>query len=319
MSAPPPAQGVRLNWPDLPAHIRALIEQRLGSPVVSAVTQSGGFSPGLAARIRTADGERIFVKAVSAAQNPLSPEFHRREARIAAAFPADLPVAHLHWSLDEGGDGWVILAFDDIDGRQPAQPWRTDELDRVLDALADLSTRLTPSPLPDSLAGSAAGNVIMRRPWWRTALEQPPPGLDSWSARHLASLAAVEVRAPDAVTGNTLLHHDARADNILLTPERVYLVDWASARNGAPWLEYVVLAPAIAMQGGPPPEDLIRRHPAFPAADPDAITAAAVALAGFFTISALQPSPPGLPTLRAFQAAQGEVARAWVAQRTGWT
>ena len=32
---------------------------------------------------------------------------------------------------------------------------------------------------------------------------------------------------------------------------------------------------------------------------------------------AVQPSPPGLPTLRAFQDAQGSVAREWIAQRTG--
>ena len=41
------------------------------------------------------------------------------------------------------------------------------------------------------------------------------------------------------------------------------------------------------------------------------------ALAGYFTHRALQPPPPGLPTLRAFQAAQGEVARQWLAHRTG--
>jgi len=37
------------------------------------------------------------------------------------------------------------------------------------------------------------------------------------------------------------------------------------------------------------------------------------AVAGFFTSRALQPPPPGLPTVRAFQAAQGEVTRRWVA------
>jgi hypothetical protein len=40
-------------------------------------------------------------------------------------------------------------------------------------------------------------------------------------------------------------------------------------------------------------------------------------VAGFFTRQALLPPPPGLPTLRAFQRAQGEVARAWLARRAG--
>jgi hypothetical protein len=31
-----------------------------------------------------------------------------------------------------------------------------------------------------------------------------------------------------------------------------------------------------------------------------------------------QPHPPGLPTLREFQAAQGRTALAWLKIRTGW-
>jgi len=41
---------VRPEWADLPAAIRAEVEDRLGSPVVSAVNQRGGFGPSLAAR-----------------------------------------------------------------------------------------------------------------------------------------------------------------------------------------------------------------------------------------------------------------------------
>jgi hypothetical protein len=73
------------------------------------------------------------------------------------------------------------------------------------------------------------------------------------------------------------------------------------------------------MQGGAPPEDLLARHPAARAADPQAITAVVAAIAGFFTYQALQPPPPGLSTVRAFQAAQGVAAREWLRQRTGWT
>ena len=73
------------------------------------------------------------------------------------------------------------------------------------------------------------------------------------------------------------------------------------------------------MQGGPPPDDVLARVPACRTADADAITAAAATIAGYFTRQALQPPPPGLPTVRAFQAAQGVVARAWLAARTGWT
>jgi hypothetical protein len=42
------------------------------------------------------------------------------------------------------------------------------------------------------------------------------------------------------------------------------------------------------------------------------------AFAGFLVSHSLQPAPPGLPTLRAFQGAQGAVALEWLERLTGW-
>ena len=72
-SQPPPAEGSRLDWLAVPARVRAAIEQRLGSAVVMATTQSTGFSPGVAARLGTADGRRVFVEAVSPTPNADAP------------------------------------------------------------------------------------------------------------------------------------------------------------------------------------------------------------------------------------------------------
>lgn len=44
-----------------------------------------------------------------------------------------------------------------------------------------------------------------------------------------------------------------------------------------------------------------------------------LAIAGFFTHRSLQPPPPGLPTVREFQAAQALVARQWLSERLKWT
>lgn len=65
----PAAQGVRIEWAQIPAPVRAAIEEVCGAVVVRARTQPGDFSPGLAARVRCADGARYFVKAVSANVN----------------------------------------------------------------------------------------------------------------------------------------------------------------------------------------------------------------------------------------------------------
>ncbi|MEV1203446.1 hypothetical protein, partial [Microbispora rosea] len=42
------------------------------------------------------------------------------------------------------------------------------------------------------------------------------------------------------------------------------------------------------------------------------------AVTGFFLQRGSLPAPPGLPTLRAFQLAQGRAALAWLRRRTGW-
>ena len=80
----PAAQGVRIEWAQVPAEVRAAIEDVCGAVVVWARTQPGGFSPGLAARVRCANGARYFVKAVSAQANPDTPALHRQEGRVLA-------------------------------------------------------------------------------------------------------------------------------------------------------------------------------------------------------------------------------------------
>jgi aminoglycoside phosphotransferase (APT) family kinase protein len=233
--------------------------------------------------------------------------------------PEGAPVPRLLFSHDEGKGGWVVLVFEDVEGRNPLMPWRPEELDGTLEALADLSELLTPSPLPPRAVPSARGWREVAGRHWSRAREEHLDGLDAWSVRNLDRLVDREAEAPAAVTGDSLLHLDLRADNLLLTPGgRVLVVDWPHARVGAPWLDPAFFAPSVAMQGGIRPEELLVRHPAGRLADPDAVTAVVAAVAGFFTVEGLRPAPLGLPTLRAFQAAQGEAARAWLARLTGW-
>lgn len=309
---------MRLDWADVPGHVCDEIERWLGGAVVSAISQPTGFSPGVAARLTAHDGRRFFVKAVGPEPNADSPAMHRRESMIVPALPDVAPVPQLIWSYDEGEGGWVAMIFEDVDGRHPVRPWRTDELHRVVAAMEDLSRLLSPSPVPVASAGRASNVFETEFRGWRRLRDEQPSRLvrvDGWSRRHLETLVSIEDTASGMLEGDTLLNLDIRADNVLLTPERVWFVDWPHACIGPAWLDVVAFAPSVTMQGGPPPEDVISRHPACLAADDAAITAAVVALAGYFTQKAVQPPPPGLPTVRAFQGAQGLVAREWAARR----
>jgi aminoglycoside phosphotransferase (APT) family kinase protein len=293
--------------------VRAAFERRLGARVVEAVTQPSGFSPGLAARLRLEDGRRVFLKAVSEEANPDTPDIHRREARILAALPATAPIARLLWSYDEMG--WVALCLEDVDGRHPDEPWTEHDLDLVIACVEKMSRDLTPSPIRvDDTVPAFFRQTING---WRIALERGERRLDAWALRNLDRLAELENRAPGAVEGDALVHCDIRADNLLISGDRLYVLDWPWARIGAAWVDLVAMAPSVTMQGGPPPEQFLRRL------DLHGVTGAAIdavvaSLAGYFVVRALEPPPPGIPTVRAFQAAQGRVAIAWLRERTGW-
>ncbi len=310
----PPAEGVRVDWADLPLPVRAAIESVCGAPVIDARTQPGGFSPGLAARVRCADGTRSFVKAASAETNVDSPEMHRREASVLASLDPLIAVGQLSaprlLGTAEAGP-WFALIVEDVAGCQPALPWRDAELDLVLAELDRMATVLTPAPVaPSAIAEDLAADFT----GWRTLARTPGDDrIDPWSRARLRELAALEATWPVHASGSTLLHCDIRADNLLLTGDGVVVVDWPHACRGAAFVDLVCFAPSVAMQGGPDPTALLARSRVGREAGPDAVAAVACALAGYFTERSLRPPPPGLPTVRRFQAAQAEVTCRWLA------
>jgi len=322
MSAPP-AEGARISWQDMPESARSAIERVCGAPVTEARTQPGGFSPGVAARVRCADGARWFVKAASAELNPDTPRLHRQEARVLAGLEplivfGRLPVPRLRGTAEHGP--WFALVVQDVVGRQPVVPWRDRELDLVLAALDRLAVALTPLPVallevvPD-ITGPLGADFT----GWRSLARTPGDDrLDPWSRSQLAELAALEATWEAHAAGDTLLHADIRADNLLLTGNagasgRVMVVDWPHACRGAAFVDQVFFAPSVAMQGGPGPAELLARSSVGREVRRKSLAAVVCALAGYFTERSLRPPPPGLPTLRQFQAAQGEVARRWLA------
>jgi aminoglycoside phosphotransferase (APT) family kinase protein len=209
----------------------------------------------------------------------------------------------------------VALVFEDVDGHQPPLPWRAADWRRVHDAVVALAADLTPSP-----AGvPPIGHDPALFSGWRSLAADPALAarLDPWARDNVDKLAALEAGWPDAAAGDTLVHGDLRADNMLLTDERVLFVDWPHAAVGAPWIDLLGMLPSVAMQGGPDPVQVWRTSPLGRAADPAAVDAVLAGLAGFFVHGALLPAPPGLPRLREFQRLQGEPALAWLRSRVG--
>jgi aminoglycoside phosphotransferase (APT) family kinase protein len=244
---------------------------------------------------------------------------HRREARIAAALPRAVPTPRFLWSYDDGD--WVAMAFEDVDGWTPVTPWRAQELSRVLTAVTQLVESLTPAPIAVETIAERLHEPLQG---WRTlhlaarAKSDDLRDLPDWARRNLARLAALESEWEAASAGETLLHFDLRADNVVLTADRVLVVDWPHASLGAGWMELLQILPSIAMQGGPKPWEIFDSHPLGRHAPERAVTAVLAAVAGYFVRQSRLPAPPGLPTVRAFQRDQGIPAVEWLMRRTGW-
>ncbi len=296
----------------MPAAIHRWVERELRSTVVSAVTQSGGFSPGAAARLVTASGRRAFVKAVGVSLNPDSIAIMRRERAAMERIPALPWVPRLLGAYDDGD--WVGLLLSDVEGEEPAHPWSGAHVDRVFDALGDLTEALTPSPWPD--APLVADNRALRV-GWTVVRDDPPSDLDPWARDRLDTLVGFQERTVAAVHGESLVHWDIRADNVLLTDDGgVVFVDWAWAARGASWLDTTLACLDVVVSGSDVDVDrLLATHPRTADVDPDDITALLSTLTGTFAERSRAPAPPGLPTIRAYQRVVERALLAWVRRR----
>ena len=310
------AAGVRMDYPAMPPSVRAWVERELGSPVVSTRTQTGGFSPGVAARLVARSGGRAFVKAVGPELNPKTPELFRLERAAMEALPATRHAPELLAAYDDGS--WVALLLADVDGRMPGDPWSATDAELVFGGLAELSEALHPSPWPAAPRAEVRSADFLSR--WPLVRADPPAGLDPWARRHLDELVALGERSLPAISGETLAHRDIRSDNILITRDnRVVFVDWAHACLAARWLDPVIAACDLAERPSIEVDAALARFPSVATADPQDVTAFVAATVGGLTWAASQPDPPGLPTIRAWQREEARRLLGWLRRRTGWS
>jgi hypothetical protein len=307
-----------MSWLEVPVGIREAVGEVIGSPVVEATTQHGGFSPGSADRVVAADGTRAFVKTAWDRVNAETPGIHRREAEITALLPADAPVGRLLGVVDEGA--WVAIVLEDVEGRHPITPWRADELDATLDAYRMLSAAALEDDLASRL-GFLADVVGGYASAWVAVGDAAHRGLapedERWLDAHIGDLHDLAQAAGPLVAGDALVHFDARADNILIRPDgTAIVVDWPWALRGAPWFDPLLLMLNVRLlDPGHDVDAVIARHPAFAGMPGEGASAVLAGLAGMFLERSLQPPVPGIPTLRGFQRAQGVACLDWLRVR----
>ncbi|MCF4119726.1 aminoglycoside phosphotransferase family protein [Antribacter sp. KLBMP9083] len=320
---------VRPTWPELPEPVREAIEERLCSTVTGWTSHDGGYSPGLASTLRTADGS-LFVKAV-ATSHEVSTRFYRDEAVRAAALPEGVPAPRFRWHLEIPADGgWVAVASDAVEGRPPrTDPWDPDDLAELQCLARRIAEHEVPAggAFPEFWAGWGDGARLA---------DERPAGLatyDPWLAANLDRIAGVTTpdRQAEAFGGPRLVHGDLRGDNAVLltapgaahagahtgahTGASSVAVDWPNAVRGAAFLDQTGMLPAVQVEGGPAPEEVLARHPLPAGTDPEALTCWVAVLTAYFVARSVEPPPPGIPHVRAFQRAQAEACIPWLRQR----
>jgi hypothetical protein len=237
--------------------------------------------------VRFADGTRAFLKAGSI--DP-SPQWIRDERAVFAAVSGPFMPRFLGF---EDGDE-PLLALEDLMPARWPPPWRDDDIELVLAALAEAA------------AAEVDGTLVRLEDAhpndWRRVERDPQPFLstglrdEAWLARTLPALVEAADAAP--LHGESLVHCDVRSDNLCVKDGRVVLVDWNHARLGDPRFDIAFWAPSLVLEKGPPPEEF-------------GVDEFAAFVAGFFAARAGLPKPAGAPTVREFQRAQAEVALAW--------
>jgi hypothetical protein len=297
------ATAVRPSWDELPPHVRDVVVGWVGDPV-AARSAGGGFTRGFASTLTSGDGSRSFVKAVPFSNVHITASY-RREAMVHTVLPDAVPVPRLRHSAEvgEGDDGWVVLAFDHVEGRMPGTPWTGADLVTVVRTLEQMAAALHGVDWDDTttLVDEAAADPAVLTLWQRYDASRLPDGLDEFVTAHRERLGAATARSLEAFRGDTWAHLDVRADNLVVAGDRAWVVDWNWMCRGPEWADLALLLPQVHADG----VDLAPAYasPLIADVDPEKVDAAVAWLGALMTVLGEQPVfEGGSPWIRPHQA-----------------
>ncbi|MFC4911743.1 phosphotransferase [Actinomadura gamaensis] len=206
---------MRAGWGELPGEITRIVKEHAGT-VAAVVPAAAGNHADIASTVTGSRG-RVFIKAARKA----SPETDGPEARSLRWEKAINPhVAEFAPQLLHAveTDEWIALIFEHVDGRKadhaPGSP------DLLLLAKTIHALQATPCP--------AFVQRQVERRWTDLGSDASP------------------------MAGTALLHTDLNTDNLIITGDRVHVVDWAFVSRGAAWVELAQLVPWLLGAGHTP-------------------------------------------------------------------
>lgn len=224
----------RIAWDALPRPVRQAIEARTGLITCVRVATAGQNSP-LAAIIDTSNG-KVFAKGMPAGHRRVITQ--TREAAVAPLVKEISPA--LLWHVDEAG--WNVLGYEYVEGHHADYKPGSPDLDQMVRLMDELSGIKVPD---DSTVFKRAEDR------WAPYVDDPATAM--------------------AFAGRVLTHSDWTPDNVLVSPHRAWLIDWAWPTLAAAWTDPACWILRLIASGGhtaPQAEQQASRLPAFQAVDP---------------------------------------------------
>ncbi|MEV4474683.1 hypothetical protein [Nonomuraea sp. NPDC049504] len=297
------ARTTRPAWEDLPDAVINAVEARFGQ-VLKAETMTGGIMPGVVARLDIEGGEheRVFLKAIERDHD--AAKLHLRERWAGENLPEEVPTPRLLWSGTLHGWHTAVWEYVNDHARHADLSPGSGDLPAVLDTMALLGTMLTPCP---NGAMPVSDNVKALVAKGRAMLDKANlPNRELYEA-------AFECLDPAHLRGNTLLHYDLSASNLLVAGKRVKVVDWSFAARGAVWLDAALFAPRLVEAGHAPGkvDELLSTLPPWK----DAPRVAVAGVAAAWTLFREYKARFGPEEIRDARARAAEAGRAWLAHQ----
>jgi hypothetical protein len=307
----------------VPREIKDEVASILGSAVARASRVYGGYAPSATFRMVLADGRHAFFKGINASSNEYMHDALPREERVYQKLGRfTRPWAPAFIGSFKKRD-WHVLLLEDL-GPQTMPPWSPAKARRSARSYAAFHAstygRALPRWLPRTehhdVAGlwrslAASGELMKTAALARRRADEAREWLDvalpllRENAEQLTRLAAP----------HSLLHLDARSDNLRLQGEQLRIFDWNFACVGPHEMDATAFAEATEAEGGPAAERTLGWYAEVMPLRASHVDASVAGIAGYFADRAWRPPIPGVPRVRAFQRRQLRVTLAWAARR----
>jgi hypothetical protein len=311
-------------WSAVPRAVKDAVTDVLGARVTRAHRVYGGYAPSATFRLTLANGKRAFFKASYPAPKGSGVRWvvdreersYRRLERLITPW-----APRLFGSFRR--DGWHVLVLEDL-GPRTMPPWTPAKTRRATRSYAGFHATTRGKRLPRWLSRTEHHDFGV---FWRQLARsgelanvaklagRRADEAEEWIAVALPVLRSLERGVVSMKPPFALLHFDTRSDNVRLVGDRLRIFDWPFASVGPVEFDVTAFAQAVAAEGGPEPERVLRWYEDVLPLRADAVDVSLAGIAGYFADRAWRPPISGLPRLRSIQRRQLKACLAWAARR----